>query len=264
MSNDKYIKICDKKFPKHWSLGFISETIKFYSAQIPESPKYLFQDTEFPFSGEISDHDKHLIKKVKVILDTETLSTGDDFNIAESIEKWCQKNDQTPEKIYRILKKNFLNSPAYWSCLLGFFEQCRLVNTGNLNKALRFYNIAAAGSDAFAANQVGFIHPRHAHNSEYRLKFYKRAADGDHVHGYLNLTNKYYFDKQFRKYFICFYHSACKGYLKVYDHVSMCYSQGCGVKKDKHMAFRWKLRLRNATNILEEQKRKNFESNTCN
>ncbi|CAG8523838.1 5480_t:CDS:1 [Ambispora gerdemannii] len=248
MSDDnkyRYINICDIKFPKHWSLGFNSETKKFYSAQIPESPKYL-QNTEFPFPDETSDHDKHLIKQMKVILDTETYNTGDDFDVAESIEKWCQKNDQTPEKIYQMLKKNFLNSPAYWSCLLGFFEQCKLVDIGNLKKALRFYIIAAAGSDAFAANQVGFIHPRHKQHSEYCTKFYRKAANGGHVHGYLNLTNKYYFDEQFRNYFICFYRSACKGYLNAYDEVSICYSKGCGVKKDEHMAFRWKLRLRNA------------------
>ncbi|CAG8648676.1 4936_t:CDS:1 [Ambispora leptoticha] len=254
IDDNKYIKICDSIFTKHWSLGFNNETMKFYPAKIPESPKYLCQNTEFPFSDEISDHDKHLIKHIKVLIDTETLNTGDDFDVAESIEKWCQKNEQTPEKIYQILKKNCLSSPAYWLCLLGFFEQCGLGTTGNLKNALRFYLIAAAGSDAFAANQVGFIHPWHEHNSDYRLKFYKKAADRDHVHGYLNLTNKYYFDKQYRKYFICFYRSACKGYLKGYEHVISCYLAGRGVNKDEHMAYRWKLRLRNAKkNVGENQ-----------
>ncbi|CAG8485004.1 493_t:CDS:1 [Ambispora leptoticha] len=247
LSDNNYINVCDTKFPKHWSLGCNSGPINFHSAQIPESPKYLHHNTaEFPFSDEASDHDKLLIKQIKAVHDAETLNTEDDFDIAMALKRWCEKNDQTPERIYQILKKNFLSSPAYWLCLLGFFEQCRLGTTGDSKKALRFYLIAAAGSDAFAANQVGFIHPHHDRDSKYCTKFYKKAADGGHVHGYLNLTNKYLSDKQYRKYFICFYRSACKGHLSAYDQVSVCYSEGRGVQTDKHMAFRWDLRLKKA------------------
>ncbi|KAG9306743.1 hypothetical protein G9A89_005643 [Geosiphon pyriformis] len=229
-------------YPKIYTIP----NLEFHSIQLSIS---LNLEHPSPFYEEISESQKQIVAKVKEIMIYGTMICGSDWKTVNRIFEYCKSVEQSTQGIYAILRKGSIHI-ADWACLRGFFHHNAIGTSRNYKLAFRFYRIAAAAGDAFAANQVGWIYDHSlgvCRNNKKAIEFYTKSALWGHPHGQMNLASKYnygYFDllKNNRKAFLLSLKAAELEFPNAMRTINQSYRFGTGVNKDVHEVFRWSVK----------------------
>ncbi|KAG9306448.1 hypothetical protein G9A89_003558 [Geosiphon pyriformis] len=203
-----------------------------------------------PICFKISEKNRSQISDLLQVFYTETYLTGDDEAIVAVIRSWCESNYLTCEELFSLLDDTIHNPK--WACLKAFCHHYAFGTKGNFKYALRWYRIAAAGGDAFAANQAGWM-SINGHGSRVNTKFgfalFEKSANGGHPQGYSNMAHElkwgWHVDQHRRGNLAVFYYylkAVETGYPNAYGYLADCYRLGIGVNRDNHARFMWMFR----------------------
>ncbi|CAG8564881.1 8660_t:CDS:2 [Ambispora gerdemannii] len=218
---------------------------------------------------EITEEDKQNIAELLKVFYDETYITGDDYQTKECVLEWCRVNKLPVTTLFDLLKSSIYNGE--WSCFRAFCHQYEIGTSTNEKLALRWYKIAAANNDSFAANQIGWFYQNGLSippNDEKGIKYFKKSAREGHPHGCSNLGHAYCWGVSVpkNKYsaFYWYVRAAETGYPSACEYVAKCYHIGSGCVKDQHEFLKWKMRRERRLEEIENIKKKAKKSSTTN
>ncbi|CAG8583698.1 13326_t:CDS:2 [Ambispora leptoticha] len=205
---------------------------------------------------EITEEGKQKIAKLLKAFYDETYITGNDYQTKEYILEWCRTNNLPVTTLLEYLQSSIYHGE--WSCLRAFCYNYEIGTPKNERLALRWYKIAAANKDSFAANQIGWFYQNGLStrkNNEKAIKYFEKSAREGHPHGCSNLGHAYRWVNM-RAAFYWYLRAAETGYPSAYKYVGCCYQDGAGCVKDPHEFLRWSVRYEERRKEIENIKKK--------